>query len=114
HQYWWEVRYPEAGVVTANEIHVPVGRPVRIALESRDVIHSFWAPSLAGKLDLVPGRVNELWLQADTPGEYRGQCAEFCGTQHAKMAFLLIARPPREFAAWLERQRLPAAVPRQP
>lgn len=111
HQFWWEVRYPEAGVVTANEIHIPAGRPVRITLTSTDVIHSFWAPTLAGKLDLVPGRTNELWLQTDTAGVYRGQCAEFCGVQHAKMGFLVIAQTPADFAAWLERQRRPAAAP---
>src|SRR3954464_6806120 len=89
-QWWWDVQYdnPVAGlrVTTANEVHIPVGRPVAINLLSNDVIHSFWIPSLQGKIDLVPGRLNEVWLQADKPGVYRGQCAEYCRAEHAKMA----------------------------
>jgi cytochrome c oxidase subunit II len=111
HQFWWEFRYPQHGVVTANEVHVPAGRPVEFHLTSADVIHSFWFPELQGKLDMNPGGVNRLWLQADEPGVYRGQCAEFCGVQHAFMAMLLIAQTEEEFAAWLERVRRPATAP---
>ena len=105
HQWWWEVRYEAANptdrVVTANEIHIPVGRPVRINLRSDDVIHSFWVPSLHGKQDLIPGHPTTTWLQADRPGVFRGQCAEFCGLQHAHMALLVVAEPPGAFVAWL-------------
>jgi cytochrome c oxidase subunit II len=102
HQYWWEVRYPEQGIVTANEIHVPAGQPVELRLTSADVIHSFWVPQLAGKRDLNPGKENVTWIQADEPGVYFGQCAEFCGVQHALMAMLLIAMPQDEFDQWVE------------
>jgi cytochrome c oxidase subunit II len=115
HQWWWEVRYvdpvPSQQVTTANEIHIPVGRLVLLKLTSRDVIHSFWAPNLQGKKDLIPGHMTSLSFQADKPGVYRGQCAEFCGYQHAYMAFLIVAEPPDQFAAWLEHQRQPAAQP---
>jgi cytochrome c oxidase subunit II len=110
HDWWWEVRYPNGGV-TANEIHVPVGEPVRVKLETADVIHSFWVPRLAGKVDNVTGRTNWMWLEADEPGRYRGQCAEFCGLQHAKMEFFVVARPASEFQAWLEDVAAPAAQP---
>jgi cytochrome c oxidase subunit II len=109
HQWWWDVRYddsdPSKVVVTANEIHVPVGRPVHLQLKSPDVIHSFWVPSLDGKRDLIPGKDNSLWIQADRAGEYRGQCAEFCGYQHAHMGILVVAQPEAEFNRWLEAQR---------
>ncbi len=115
HQWWWEVQYadpiPSRRLTTANEIHIPVGRPVRIKLTSTDVIHSFWVPNLHGKKDLIPGHLNEIWLQADEPGVYRGQCAEFCGHQHAKMGLLVIAQRPEEFAAWYEQQLQPARPP---
>ena len=115
HQWWWDVTYPgeraSDTVRTANEIWIPVGRPVAIELESRDVIHSFWVPNLHGKVDAIPGRWNRLWLQADTEGVWRGQCAEFCGLQHAKMAFVVVAVPPARFEAWLDEQRRPAAAP---
>ena len=115
HQWWWEVQYrdslPQNWATTANEIHVPVGRPVVFELRSTDVIHSLWAPSLNGKRDLIPGNENSIWFQADSAGEYRGQCAEFCGHQHAKMAFLVIAQPPDSFSAWLVRQRDTAMTP---
>jgi cytochrome c oxidase subunit 2 len=116
HQWWWEVRYlddrPDRIVTTANEIHVPVGVPVMVKSTSRDVIHSYWVPNLHGKRDMLPGRITEFWLQADRPGVYRGQCAEFCGLQHALMAFHVIAEPKAEFEAWLEVQRKPATEPR--
>jgi cytochrome c oxidase subunit 2 len=111
HQWWWEIRYPEEGVITANEIHIPAGQPVRILLSSDDVIHSFWVPQLHGKLDLVPGQTNQIWLQADRPGTYVGECAEFCGIQHANMRLLVIAEPPEQFDSWAEAQRQPTSEP---
>src|SRR5207249_1565375 len=98
-------------VTTANEIHVPVGKPVVLELVTGDVIHSFWVPTLAGKVDMISGQENSLWFQADTVGVYRGQCAEFCGYQHAKMAFEVIADPADRFAQWLVQQRDTAATP---
>ena len=109
YQFWWHIRYPDQGFVTANEIHVPAGRPVRLLLKAQDVIHSFWVPQIMGKHDMIPGRTIETWLQADRPGIYWGECAEYCGVQHAKMAFLLVAEPPEEFAAWVQQQQQPAA-----
>ena len=114
-QFWWEVHY-EGGAAplhfeTANEIHIPTGRRVRLRLRSGDVIHSFWVPELAGKMDLIPGRTNEIWIQADRPGIFRGQCAEFCGTQHANMLLTVVAQPPDEYARWLAAQRRAAAEP---
>jgi cytochrome c oxidase subunit II len=112
HQWWWEVRYldDQASLTftTANELRIPVGRPVILHLKSRDVIHSFWVPNLHGKMDLVPGRTNITWMQADTPGVFRGQCGEFCGLQHAKMAFMVVAEPVEGFEAWREAYRQPA------
>jgi cytochrome c oxidase subunit 2 len=109
HQWWWEVRYDDArpaeSFTTANEIHIPVGHPVRILLRSDDVIHSFWVPELAGKRDLIPGQRNELWLRADRPGTYRGECGEYCGLEHARMAFTVVAEPAGRYAAWAEGQR---------
>lgn len=114
-QWWWGARYPSSDptriVTTANEIHVPVGRPVRIELTSFDVIHSFWIPKLAGKTDVIPGQTNVMWLQADAPGVYRGQCAEFCGAQHAKMALEIHADAPDAFDAWQAQQITAAAAP---
>lgn len=118
HQWWWEAEYldpvPGNEIITANEIHVPVGEPVQIIGSSTDVIHSFWAPNLFGKKDLIPGHVTATWFQADTAGIYRGQCAEFCGHQHAKMAVLIIAEPRAKFEAWYRSQMLPAATPSDP
>ncbi|MFL5611908.1 MAG: cytochrome c oxidase subunit II [Gemmatimonadaceae bacterium] len=110
HQWWWDVKYPDPRnpqneVQTANEIHVPVGRPVLIKMTSSDVIHSFWAPNLDGKKDLIPGHETRTWFRADTAGVYRGQCAEFCGHQHAKMAFYIVAEPKLEFEHWLDSQK---------
>jgi cytochrome c oxidase subunit II len=110
-QWFWDVRYPDRRVVTANEIHVPVGTPVTILARSEDVIHSFWVPALNRKIDMIPGRTNELSFTADEPGVFRGQCAEFCGLQHANMAFLVSADEPDDFDAWLEAQAKPAATP---
>lgn len=100
--WWWDVRYPELDIITANEIYIPAGEPVLIELRSNDVIHSFWVPNLHGKMDTIPGLVNTFWLNADEPGQWRGQCAEFCGRQHALMAFEVVALPPDEFAQWVE------------
>ncbi|MBE8716685.1 cytochrome c oxidase subunit II [Cellvibrio sp. KB43] len=102
HQWWWEVVYPEHGIRLQNEIHIPADTPIDIRLTSNDVIHSFWVPQLAGKLDMIPGKTNTLRLQADYPGEYRGQCAEFCGLNHAFMQFTLTAHSPENFAQWLQ------------
>ena len=117
-QWWWRVDYMgENGhslVSDANELHVPVGRTVRVELESQDVIHSFWIPRLAGKLDMIPGRTNVLQIRADEPGVYRGQCAEYCGGAHALMAFVVVARPAAEHQAWLARRLGPAAAPADP
>ncbi len=114
-QWWWEVRYPAAtgapAVVTANEIHIPAGEPVLVRLKGGDVIHSFWVPALAGKTDTIPGRTNLTWLEADRPGTYRGQCTEFCGLQHAHMAFAVIAGPPAVFARWRAAQAMLPAAP---
>jgi cytochrome c oxidase subunit II len=118
HQWWWEANYlspqPTQLMTTANEIHIPVGQPVRVRLESGDVIHSFWVPQLAGKTDMIPGQVNYGWLQATHPGIYRGQCAEFCGAQHAHMIFTVVADEPAKFAAWRQAQLAPAAAPATP
>ena len=117
HRWWWEVKYPSDPshtVVTANEIHVPVGQPVRVELTSADVIHSFWIPQLAGKTDVIPGQRNVTWIEADTAGVYRGQCTEYCGLQHANMAAFVVAEPPAQFAQWLETQSKAAAPPADP
>lgn len=108
--WWWEVRYP-GGFVTANEIIIPVGKPVELRLSTADVIHSFWVPELQVKKDHVPGLDNRLWLVADRPGRYRGQCAEYCGLQHAQMEFEVVALPAGEFVRWLAREAGPAAEP---
>jgi cytochrome c oxidase subunit 2 len=101
HQWWWELHYPDGGVRLRNEMRMPVGRPVDVHTQSRDVIHSFWVPRLGGKLDAVPGRTLVVRLQADRAGTYRGQCAEFCGTGHAHMTMTVIAMEPADFDAWL-------------
>ncbi|WP_269507985.1 cytochrome c oxidase subunit II, partial [Burkholderia sp. IMCC1007] len=110
--WWWAVRYPDdaggTAFVTANEIHIPVGEPVAVELKSADVIHAFWVPQLAGKTETIPGQTNHQWLQADRPGVYRGQCSQYCGAQHAHMAFEVVAEPPDAFRAWLAAQRQPA------
>lgn len=112
--WWWEVRYPDSQIVTANEIHIPAGRPVRLVMTSTDVIHSFWVPRLHGKRDMIPGLETNFWVQADQPGVYRGQCGEYCGTQHANMAFQVIAMPSEEFDAWLTERTRSRAEPASP
>jgi cytochrome c oxidase subunit 2 len=118
HQWWWDFEYqhpdPSRMIRSPNELHIPVGRPVKIQTTSVDVIHSFWVPNLHGKLDLIPGRTGDTWIQADRPGVYRGQCAEFCGFQHANMALQVIAEPADRFQAWLVQQRREAAPPSTP
>ena len=117
-QWWWRVRYPggadAAPMVTANEIRIPIGRQVEIRLASADVIHSFWVPNLAGKVDMIPGTVNRIRLRATRAGTYRGQCAEYCGGPHALMAFYVVALEPAQFEDWLAAQRGPAAKPLTP
>ncbi|MEE2885190.1 MAG: cytochrome c oxidase subunit II [Chloroflexota bacterium] len=116
HQWWFQFKYPKqdqvsTAIVTANDLHIPVDTPVTIELVSKDVIHSFWVPKLAGKVDMVPNNDNGLWLQADEPGTYLGQCAEFCGVSHANMRFKVIAHNRDDFDKWVHSQSLPAALP---
>lgn len=116
-QFWWRIYYQRengARIEIANEIHIPVGRPVEFTLTTADVIHSFWIPKLGGKLDMIPGQTNRMVLQADTPGVYRGQCTEYCGAAHALMAFDVVARPAEEFEAWLAGQGKDAPEPAEP
>lgn len=118
HQWWWEVRY-EDGVAaraftTANEIHIPIGRPVRLVVSSTDVIHSFWVPSLSGKTEAIPGQHNVTWLEADRTGLYLGECSEYCGQQHAHMGLSVVAQSPSDFQAWWTRQLEPPAQPASP
>src|SRR5580693_6297864 len=115
HQWWWEFRYPDLGIVTANELHVPVSDPAHptptwIELESADVAHSFWVPRLAGKTDLIPNRINTMWIDPHELGTYLGQCAEFCGTEHAMMLIRVVVEPRPVFDQWVAAQRLPAAA----
>jgi cytochrome c oxidase subunit 2 len=114
-QWWWALRYdteqPARTFTSANEIHIPVGQPVRFELSSTDVIHSFWVPKLGGKIDVIPGQTNVTWLQADRPGISRGQCAVFCGTEHARMALRVIVQQPEDFRAWQQAQLADAPKP---
>jgi cytochrome c oxidase subunit II len=113
HQFWWEYRYPKLGVVTPNELHIPISDPAKptptyLKMSSADVSHSFWVPRLAGKMDVIPNRVNTMWIDPPQPGLYLGQCAQYCGTQHAKMLLRVYAQTPEEFAAWVSQQKRPA------
>jgi len=113
HQFWWEYRYPKLGVVTANELHVPISDPAKptptyLSLSSADTDHSFWVPRLAGKTDLIPNRLNTMWIDPQKPGLYLGQCAQYCGTQHALMLLRVYAQSPEDFAAWIKQQQRPA------
>jgi cytochrome c oxidase subunit II len=113
HQFWWEYRYPKLGVITANELHVPISDPTTptptyLTMSSADVSHSFWVPRLAGKMDVIPNRVNVMWIDPQTTGLYLGQCAQYCGTQHAKMLLRVYAQSPEDFAAWINQQKQPA------
>ncbi len=119
HKFWWEVRYPGDGsggaaIISANEVRLPVGERVYVDVTTADVIHSFWIPRLGGKIDMIPGQINRISLKAEEPGVFRGQCYEFCGAQHANMAFSVVAMPPDEFAAWLANEAKPAAFPDDP
>lgn len=114
YDWWWRVDYDEKGpqhFTTANEIHIPVGEPVQVNLKSADVIHSFWVPALAGKTQNIPGQVNRQWIQADRPGVYRGQCTQYCGAQHAHMAFEVIADSQQDYQKWFDAQARAAAAP---
>jgi cytochrome c oxidase subunit II len=113
HQWWWEIRYNSAGPVVANEIHIPTGKKIRVKLQSADVIHCFWVPQLARKIDVIPGRENYIWLEANTPGVYQGRCAEFCGNQHAWMNFQVFAQDPADYSQWLAGAGDAAAKPVQ-
>lgn len=110
HQWWWEVVYPDFGITTANELHIPAGKNVEIELRSNDVIHSFWVPSLHGKLDALPDHSNTLVVRADRPGVFRGQCAEFCGRQHALMGFHVVSLEERDFEEWVKTKQSPVAT----
>jgi cytochrome c oxidase subunit 2 len=110
HQFWWEYRYPQLGVVTANELHIPVSDPAHptptyLTMSSADVSHSFWVPRLAGKMDVIPNKINTMWIDPQHPGLYLGQCAQYCGTQHAKMLLRVYAQTPADFAVWVNQQR---------
>jgi cytochrome c oxidase subunit 2 len=110
HQFWWEYRYPKLGVVTANELHIPVSDPSKptptyLSMSSADTDHSFWVPRLAGKMDLIPNRVNTMWIDPQAPGLYLGQCAQYCGVQHAKMLLRVYAQSPEDFAGWVKQQQ---------
>jgi cytochrome c oxidase subunit 2 len=111
HDWWWEVAYPDTNAVTANEVHIPAGRPVTLELTTDDVLHSFWVPRLQAKTDMVPGTTNTMSIEASRPGVYRGQCAEFCGLQHANMAFEVVAHEEAAFEEWLAEESRPAAEP---
>lgn len=111
HQWWWEFRYPDLGIVTANEYHVPVNSVVRLTVESADVIHSYWAPQLGGKIDVIPGHINQTWFKVTEANTYSGQCAEYCGAEHAEMRFTVVAESPEQFQAWVKAQQAsPAAM----
>ena len=112
HRWWWEVIYPQEGITTANELHIPAGESVQIKVTTKDVIHSFWVPQLNGKIDTIPGQTNTISIEADQPGAFRGQCGEYCGLEHAKMAFWVVADAPQDYQAWVTQQRLAAPDPR--
>ncbi len=111
HQWWWEVQYPKSGAITANEIHIPVGKSLLVEVDAADVIHDFWVPELARKIDAVPGHVNHVWIRADQPGVYQGVCAEFCGSEHTWMRMIVVAEPQADFDAWQTAQLATPAAP---
>ena len=111
HQWWWEFDYPDLGIITANELHVPVSKSVALDLDSMDVIHSFWVPQLSGKVDVIPGQTNHLWFKADQVGSYHGHCAEFCGQNHANMRIKVVVESQADFDAWVKNQQQPPVQP---
>jgi cytochrome c oxidase subunit II len=114
HQWWWEFRYPDLNITTANELHIPVGQTVSLRMSTADVVHSFWSPRVAGKRDVFPNRETRLWFKAEEAGEYSGQCAEFCGIQHGRMAFRMRAQTPEEFQAWAAHMQTLGPKPAKP
>ena len=115
HQFWWEFRYPKLGIVTANELHIPISdprhpTPTYLEMSSADTVHSFWVPQLAGKTDVIPNRVNVMWIDPEAPGLYLGQCAQYCGTQHAKMLLRVYGQPRADFDKWAAQQQKPAKL----
>jgi cytochrome c oxidase subunit 2 len=110
-RWWWQVQYPALGLDTANEIHVPVGQPIHITLQSDNVIHSFWVPQLAGKEDLIPGQTNEITFTVNRVGRYRGACAEYCGVEHARMGFYVVAQTASDFTTWVAQQQQLSTMP---
>ena len=114
HQYWFEFEYPDLDVVTANELHIPVGKKILINLDSNNVLHSFWIPKIAGKTDIIPNQGNYMWIQGDDVGMYYGQCAEFCGESHALMRFRVIVDTDEDFRTWISHQKSEAFVPNDP
>jgi len=111
HQWWWDMRYPDKGVITANELHIPVGKKLLMRIESADVIHSWWVPALGRKTDAIPGRPNFAWIEADSIGEYEGKCSEYCGTEHAWMLIKVVAQSQDDFNQWITHQQQPAVIP---
>jgi len=111
HQWWWDMRYPQQHVITANELHIPAGKRLLMQIQSADVVHDWWVPQLGRKIDAVPGRVNHTWIQADKPGIYEGTCSEYCGAQHAWMRIRVVAEPEDQFNRWLEQQEAPGNAP---
>jgi len=111
HQWWWEFRYPQLGITTANELYIPAGRDIAFTLTSIDVIHSFWVPAFGGKRDVIPGRTNHMWFNAGATGVFPGQCTEYCGASHANMLFKVVAQDQPQFDAWVAQQKAPVAAP---
>lgn len=114
HQWWWEFQYPDLGITTANELHIPAGRPVDFDLKSADVLHSFWVPKLAGKMDVIPGQINKIWFKADKADKFYGQCTEFCGDSHANMRFLVYSHEQADFDQWVREQKKDGVKPETP
>ena len=112
HQWWWDMRYPKEGIITANELHIPVGRRLRMRIESADVIHSWWVPALGRKTDAVPGRLNYGWIESDTAGIFHGACSEYCGTEHAWMLIRVVAESPDDYQAWVDSQKVVPGIPK--
>ncbi|HEY9839315.1 MAG: cytochrome c oxidase subunit II [Candidatus Sericytochromatia bacterium] len=111
HQWWWEFQYPDLGITTANELHIPVGKPIDLQIKAVDVIHAFWVPRLAGKIDATPGQINTMWMEASEPGTYKGQCTEYCGDSHANMRFLVMAEKQEDFDTWARNTKKDGAKP---